>query len=36
MQKLTALTEWETAEEDMDGVGLAKMLWQVCHKKWDG
>ena len=36
LQKLRTLPEWETAEEDMDGVGLAKMLRQVCYKKGDG
>ena len=36
MQKLTMLPNWKTVEEDMGGVGLAKMLWQVCHKKGAG
>ena len=36
MQNLTKLPEWETVEEDMDGVGLANIIWQVCHKKGAG
>ena len=33
LRKLTKLPEWNTVEEDMDGVGLEKMLRQLCHKK---
>ena len=33
LQNLTTLAEWETVEEDMDKVGLAKIIQQVCHKK---
>ena len=36
MQKMTTLPDWETAKEDMGGVGLSKMLLQVCHKKGAG
>ena len=36
MQKLTTLPEWKTAEEDMYGLFLAKILRQVCHKKGAG
>ena len=36
LQKLTVLHEWETVEEDIGEVGLAKMLQQVCHKKGSG
>ena len=33
MHTLTTFPDWETIEEDMDGVGLANMLRQVYHKK---
>ena len=36
LQKLTELPEWETVEEDTEGVGIEKMLRQVCHKKGAG
>ena len=36
LQKMTTLPEWETVEEDMEVVGLAKILRQVCHKKGAG
>ena len=36
LQKLTTLPEWETFKEDMDGVGLAKILCQVFRKRGEG
>ena len=36
LQKLTTLPEWETEEEDMDRVGLTKVLRQLFHKKGAG
>ena len=36
MKKMATLPDWDTVEEDMDGVGLAKILRQVCHKKGAG
>ena len=36
MQKLTTLHDWKTVEKDMDRVGIANTLWQVCHKKGYG
>ena len=36
MKKLTTLLDWETVEEEIDGVGLDNMLRKVCHKKGDG
>ena len=36
LQKLTTIPMCETVEEDMDEVGLEKMIRKVCHKKWAG
>ena len=36
LKKLATLPECETFEEDMYGFGLANMLQQACHKKWEG